>query len=195
LSNIYGGGIINRFLGTLGAVALSAGVVAAPEADAATLLAASVDGNDPFPNALVLEQYDIDSPALAKCDTGTDGLTFDYDCGNWKDGNADGVYDEAFTLTYTDANSFDWTFDPDDVTGTDDLLFPRYVVVKQSNNYEIWELSFGERLGGTIDSDRNDISHVSFYDSMEVIPLPAAGWLLLGGLGGLYAMKRRKRAA
>ena len=27
------------------------------------------------------------------------------------------------------------------------------------------------------------------------IPLPAAGWLLLGGLGGLAAMKRRKKAA
>jgi hypothetical protein len=29
----------------------------------------------------------------------------------------------------------------------------------------------------------------------EVIPLPAAGWLLIGGLAGLAAMKRRRRAA
>jgi hypothetical protein len=36
--------------------------------------------------------------------------------------------------------------------------------------------------------------HVT-YDAPEVIPLPAAGWLLLGGLGGLAAMKRRRRAA
>ena len=27
------------------------------------------------------------------------------------------------------------------------------------------------------------------------VPLPAAGWLLIGGLGGLAAMKRRKKAA
>jgi hypothetical protein len=31
--------------------------------------------------------------------------------------------------------------------------------------------------------------------SIEVVPLPAAGWMLLAGLGGIAAMKRRKRAA
>ena len=30
--------------------------------------------------------------------------------------------------------------------------------------------------------------------SGNVIPLPAVGWLLLGGLGGLAAMTRRKKA-
>jgi hypothetical protein len=29
----------------------------------------------------------------------------------------------------------------------------------------------------------------------EVIPLPAAGWLLLGGFAGLAALKRRRRTA
>ncbi|WP_243641955.1 VPLPA-CTERM sorting domain-containing protein [Rhodovulum steppense] len=32
------------------------------------------------------------------------------------------------------------------------------------------------------------------YDTPEVVPLPAAGWLLLGGLGGLAALKRRRKA-
>jgi hypothetical protein len=32
-------------------------------------------------------------------------------------------------------------------------------------------------------------------ESLEVIPLPAAGWLLLGGLAGLAAMRRRAKAA
>jgi hypothetical protein len=33
------------------------------------------------------------------------------------------------------------------------------------------------------------------WDMPEVIPLPAAGWLLLGGIGGLAALRRRRKAA
>ena len=43
----------------------------------------------------------------------------------------------------------------------------------------------------------NDLSHASvFYKAGEVppIPLPAAGWLLLAGIGGLAAMRRRRKA-
>ena len=29
---------------------------------------------------------------------------------------------------------------------------------------------------------------------MSAVPLPAAGWMLIAGLGGLAAMKRRKKA-
>jgi hypothetical protein len=29
----------------------------------------------------------------------------------------------------------------------------------------------------------------------NVVPLPAAGWMLLAGLGGIAAMKRRRKAA
>ena len=32
------------------------------------------------------------------------------------------------------------------------------------------------------------------FEEVNPIPLPAAGWMLLAGLGGLAAMKRRKKA-
>jgi len=41
-----------------------------------------------------------------------------------------------------------------------------------------------------------DISHVSLYVSdPATIPVPAAGFLLVGALGGLAALRRRRRAA
>ena len=41
----------------------------------------------------------------------------------------------------------------------------------------------------------NAVDNSFSYDvKIEPIPLPAAGWLLLGGLGGLAAMKRRKKS-
>jgi hypothetical protein len=41
------------------------------------------------------------------------------------------------------------------------------------------------------------ISHISVFtagDQPGVVPLPAAGWLLLAGVGGLAAMRRKKSA-
>lgn len=43
-----------------------------------------------------------------------------------------------------------------------------------------------------------DISHISVYgvpgETPAPVPLPAAGWLMIAGLGGLAALRRRKRA-
>lgn len=47
---------------------------------------------------------------------------------------------------------------------------------------------FGDGAG---DSDLDDIV---MKISVETVPLPAAGWLLIAGMGGLAAMKRRKKA-
>ncbi len=40
-----------------------------------------------------------------------------------------------------------------------------------------------------------DISHLTLYNTPAVVPLPAAGWLLLMGLGGLGVASRRRRKA
>lgn len=40
----------------------------------------------------------------------------------------------------------------------------------------------------------NALSHVDLYGIVAPVPLPAAGFLLIGGLGGLAMVRRRKRS-
>ena len=164
-------------------------------ANAATVYHSTDDGNDPFPDPL------MESLALAKCDQGVDSeITSPVVCKDWEDATdtrgAEGDYSDAFSLTYFTGFSFDWTFDPTKVSGTDSVLYPTWLAVKAGSSHYIFKITGGDLAGSASISSltKNSISHVSFYDGMEVIPLPAAGWLLLAGVGGLAAMRRKKTA-
>jgi hypothetical protein len=161
-------------------------------ASAATVFQDTFEGNDPFPNELQ------GTPALAKCDQEVEGVTGATSCTVWEDGGAPGDYADAFEVIYQDEVSFDWAFDPTLVTGADPVLYPALIAVKAGNEYATFTVDAGDLFGSASIAGilPAAISHVSFYDTgaPSVIPLPAGVWLLLGGLGGLAAL-RRKRAA
>lgn len=177
--------------------ATAAAVLLAAGAHAATIQ----PGNNPFPGSLE------GSPSLAKCDTGATGVAQGQtrSCSNWEDGASLGDYSGAFTLDYTSEFVANWSFDPSLVAGIPaaDVLYPTKIGVKAGDSLKIYTIVAGT-LGGVIDSFGitvgNDntpaISNVAFYDTgIEVIPLPAAGWLLLAGVGGLAAIRRRRTTA
>jgi hypothetical protein len=82
--------------------------------------------------------------------------------------------------------------------------------LKQANSYGLFDVTASCDFGNSVCSgtwsaftnnpgggSENDLSNTRAWyatDSVNVIPLPAAGWLLVAGLGGLMAMRRRKQA-
>lgn len=179
---------------TTALAAVAASFLAAGGAQA-SLIEVAVPGNDPFPGAL------MGSPSLAKCDQGGQAGTV---CSVWEDGAAPGNYADAFTVTFIDSMSAEWSFDPTAVTGVApaEVLFPSLIAVKGGNFYNVFDVAGA--LSGTVSTlgievgagNQPDISHVSFYDTGPApIPLPAAGWLMLAGLGGLGLVARRRRKA
>jgi hypothetical protein len=164
-------------------------------AQAATLVG-YFSGNDPFGGQDkglygTFGGREISSPSLAKCDVS--GLS----C-NWENGAVEGEdYTSAFTIDFGSDKSGTWSF-----TGNSTLThLPAYMVVKASTNWALYALDgalFGNwsTAGLMTPNGKNQagVSHVSFYNSAAPVPLPAAAWLLIAGLGSLGAMARRRYA-
>ena len=93
-----------------------------------------------------------------------------------------------------------WYYAPDDATDPGITSF----TAKGGNGFN-WFVKDGPAFAGIGDysmfstptnasGNPAGLSNLTFFDSATVIPLPAAGWLLLGGIGGLAALRRKKAA-
>ena len=92
----------------------------------------------------------------------------------------------------------------EDPTGVWSVLFDEAVSIfavsiKSSNEYLVYlfDLSPDALISGMgffAVYDEQDLSHmtIAYIPGTSEIPLPAAGWLLIAGLGGLAVMRRRK---
>lgn len=186
---------ISRKSATRLGAALVAAAVLATGAQATTLVGYFA-GNDPFgghEKGLYgkFNGVEISSPSLAKCDV------LQLSC-NWENGAiADEDYTSAFAVTFNDDKSGNWSFTSDPSL----THAPSYMVVKAATTWALYSLDGA--LSGTWSTagilnnggKQPGVSHVSFYNSAAPIPLPAAAWLLLTGVGALGVVRRRRRAA
>lgn len=100
---------------------------------------------------------------------------------------------EIFNAATSVYGEFMMVFKSGQDANTDPAAFVGYILSAASGDW----LSPLLVQSGNNAGDRRTLSNVELFarGDPSVIPLPAAGWLLLGGLGGLAALRRRRKAA
>lgn len=132
------------------------------------------------------------SPVIAKYDTPDRETT-----GKWSINSLfSGVLSSMFTLVFNDSEgkSGSWTYNQGSCTTCP--VVTSYTV-KAGNGFRWYYTDPKEAIfSGTWGTPRNKgLSHITFYDTAPPapIPLPAAGFLLMGALAGLGLMKRHRQ--
>ena len=164
-----------------------------------------------------------EAATLFKEDGAVCSVTFDVEpdadeCFGLSTGNAQNVDANADQFEYSDLTTVtglfgitNWTefqSEPDfeDIlddakTGFFDIIANSYatvaVLLKSGNEFAAYK--FDDGFSGQLDfataNDKGLSNYVVLGTGTAVVPLPAAGWLLLGGIGGMAALKRRKKKA
>ena len=69
-----------------------------------------------------------------------------------------------------------------------------YVILKLGNNYTIMRNDSGTGISWSFTPSKGTGTGLSHSTTVGEVPVPAAGFLLLGGLGGLALLRRRRKA-
>lgn len=94
-----------------------------------------------------------------------------------------------FQITFsTDFSAGTWTYTP----GPGDPVVTA-VAAKGGPSYNFYYDADGFTTFEFATPGGQNLSHITFFDTDAApIPLPAAGWLLIAGVGGLAALRRRR---
>lgn len=146
------------------------------------------------------------SAVVAKIDSS--GTEFNSNASLFPNGSfANTEFDASLNQTTTTVSWDTSSFGTDPDTGAPLGILIKYVGVKiggpGGGSWFLYSVNGGEGAftgEGTLPltgSFSHDVSNVNFFNSVEVIPLPAAAWLLLSGMGalGVVGYRRRKTAA
>lgn len=101
--------------------------------------------------------------------------------------NDSAATDDIFATLVSSASPQTFTVNAASDTGTIDA----FATTVANRTFSFW---FSEQTGGP-DSFTLSSAKLEIYGTVAPIPLPAAGWLMLAGIGGLAALRRRRRAA
>ena len=172
-------------------------------ASAATITATNYEGNDcsgvfgrPFEDCV---DPVYKSPIIAKVDfkwstSEDEAETIVPVAATWSINSAFSLVSKSmFTFIFTDeeGKSGTWTYTPCATCPS----ITSFVAKGGDGFTHYWSDPQTALLTGDWSRDKG-LSHLSFYDTKPaVIPVPAAGFLLIGALGGLAALRRRRRAA